>query len=88
MSSTVKLKVIQDDGESAPKTCYACANSYMEPSGEATLICGHKDAGVFGLYVRQEPLDHCGWKKFKQHPLRNRDGSLKKPVEIEGPNVE
>jgi len=71
-TSPPKLTIIQG-GEN----CRACAHSYMEPDGEAVLICGHKDAGLFGLYVRQEPLAHCGWKKFEQHSGRNRDGSLK-----------
>ena len=59
------------------KTCYACSFSYMEPS-DAILICGHIDSGTFGKYLRKEPLDHCKWEKFKQHPLRNENGSLKK----------
>ncbi len=58
------------------KTCSACSNSYMEPDANY-LICGHPDAGVVGKYIKSEPLDHCGFDKFQQHPLRNADGSLK-----------
>ena len=54
--------------------CHACAHSYMEP--DSGLICGHPDAGTFGKTIYKEPLDHCGWKKFEQHPGRNPDGSL------------
>lgn len=58
--------------------CHACRYSYMEPSGEAVLICGHRDAGFFGTYLRKQPADHCpSFIKFDQHPLRNPDGSLK-----------
>lgn len=60
------------------KTCRACTFSYMEPDGEAVIICGHSDAGPLGKYVREEPLPHCpGFSKWKQHPGRNADGSLK-----------
>lgn len=71
------------------KNCWACAHSYMEPD-DMTLICGHKDSGVVGTYVSgiapdgkaRGPAAHCGPKltKFKQHPLRNPDGSLKNGV--------
>lgn len=57
------------------KNCHACGFAYMEPDSD--LICGHPDAGTFGLSIRQEPLPHCGWTKFTQHPLRNPDGTLK-----------
>lgn len=63
-------------GDPKEKTCFACTHSYMEP--DSPLICGHPDAGTFGLAIRKHPLDHCGWKKFQQHPLRNADGSLKR----------
>ena len=59
------------------KTCFACSYSYMEPDADY-LICGHEDSGILRKYLRTEPLDHCGFKKFKQHPLRNENGSLKK----------
>lgn len=54
----------------------------MEPD-DSRLICGHKDSGTFGLYLSSmngetKPADHCRGNKFEQHPLRNRDGSLKK----------
>jgi hypothetical protein len=56
--------------------CRACAHSYMEP--DTGLICGHKDAGLFGLTIRSEPLDHCPeFSKFKQHPYREPNGNLK-----------
>ncbi len=55
--------------------CRACSFSYMEP--DSGLICGHSDAGTFGLTIRSEPLDHCKWKKFEQHPGRTSDGDLK-----------
>lgn len=49
----------------------------MEPDA-TTLICGHPDAGLFGLFIKREPLPHCaGFVKFKQHPRRNPDGTLK-----------
>lgn len=65
-------------------TCYACTHSYMEP--DSGLICGHKDAGWFGLTIYKEPLDHCpNFCKFEQHPLRNSDGSLKPAPLTKGP---
>lgn len=58
------------------KNCRACKNSYMEP--DSGLICGHPDAGVFGLTIYSEPLAHCpDFSKFEQHPRRNADGTLK-----------
>jgi len=58
-------------------TCYACSYSYMEP--DSPLICGHPDAGSFGLHIYTEPLAHCpDFVKYKQHPMRRPDGSLKK----------
>lgn len=58
------------------KNCHACAHSYMEPDSD--LICGHPDLGVFGLTIKKEPMDHCpAFVKFKQHPMRNPDGTLK-----------
>lgn len=61
----------------AKKTCYACAHSYMEPDSPY-LICGHEGTQSWaGTYIKQEPLPHCNWKSFKQHPLRKKDGSLK-----------
>ena len=48
----------------------------MEP--DSGLICGHPDAGVFGLTIYSEPLAHCpDFSKFEQHPRRNADGTLK-----------
>ncbi len=64
------------------KTCYACAHSYMEPDSPY-LVCGHKDSGSMGKFLRIQPLDHCDWKKFEQHPGRNKDGSLKSKDLIE-----
>lgn len=62
------------------KNCQACAHCYMEPS-DMNLVCGHKDAGLFGLYLHAatKPEGHCGpdLRKFEQHPGRNPDGSLK-----------
>lgn len=64
------------------KTCLACAHCGTEPD-DPRFICGHKDAGEFGLYLRGltvvQPAKHCGEErsKFEQHPLRNEDGSLK-----------
>lgn len=55
--------------------CHACTHSYMEP--DSGLICGHRDAGTFGKNIRKEPLEHCEWNKFQQHPLRNENGTLK-----------
>jgi hypothetical protein len=58
------------------KTCRACAYSYMEPDSD--LTCGHPDSGTFGLTLLKEPVHHCpDYIKFKQHPSRNPDGSLK-----------
>jgi hypothetical protein len=71
----VKLDVLSEVTE-PKKTCYACAHSGMEPDSPY-LICGHSDLGTFGLYVKKEPLEHCQWKKFEQHPLRNLDGTPK-----------
>jgi hypothetical protein len=61
------------------KNCRACTHSYMEPS-DPDLICGHTDAGMFGLSLsRRQPAPHCGnFTKFVQHPSRNADGTLKK----------
>lgn len=57
--------------------CFACSHSYMEPDSD--LICGHKDAGGFGKVIRKDNITHCkDADKFEQHPLRNKDGSLKK----------
>lgn len=59
------------------KTCFACSHSYGEPDAPY-LICGHKDSGELGLYVKGNPVAHCGdYTKFEQHPLRNPNGSLK-----------
>ena len=57
--------------------CFACAYSYMEPDSD--LVCGHPDSGTFGKFVHRGPVEHCGpdYSKFKQHPLRNPDGTLK-----------
>lgn len=56
--------------------CWACENSYMEP--DSPLICGHPDSGTFGKSLTRGRPEHCGeFTKFKQHPLRNPDGSLK-----------
>lgn len=57
-------------------TCYACSYSYMEPDADY-LICGHPDSGSMGEYIKIQPLKHCEWKKFEQHSLRNKNGSLK-----------
>lgn len=61
--------------------CHACAYSGMEPDGPPELICGHDDAGGFGIFTRLAagPGGHCGpdRPKFEQHPLRNSDGSLR-----------
>lgn len=57
------------------KTCNACAYSGMEPD-DMTLTCYHPDAGMFGQHIWKEPLDHCGFQKFEQHPSRNTDGPL------------
>jgi len=60
-------------------TCLACAYCYCEPDDDFT--CGHPDAGSMGTYIRRAaaPGGHCGpnLPKFKQHPMRNQDGSLK-----------
>jgi hypothetical protein len=58
------------------KTCYACAYSYMEPDSPF-LICGHPEEGVFGTYLRKQPLEDCGWERFEQHPRRTEKGELK-----------
>ncbi len=52
----------------------------MEPS-DMNFTCGHPDAGAFGIYTHRATAEggHCGPErsKFKQHPLRNADGTLK-----------
>lgn len=62
------------------KNCHACAYSFMEPS-DMNLTCGHPAAGSFGVYTYRAAAEggHCGPDrlKFKQHPLRNEDGTLK-----------
>lgn len=64
------------------KTCLACAHCGTEPD-DPRFICGHKDAGEFGVYLRllsnPLPAKHCGddRAKFEQHPMRNENGSLK-----------
>lgn len=64
------------------KNCYACAYSGMEPD-DARLICGHPSEGSFGVYLKgfrdPEPTENCtsNFINFKQHPLRNADGSMK-----------
>ena len=62
--------------------CYACTHSYAEPDSD--LICGHEDSGQFGLSLagRSAPNKiggHCGpdLRHFRQHPLRNPNGTLK-----------
>jgi hypothetical protein len=63
----------------------------MEPS-DTNFVCGHPDSGAFGLYIHKAAGEggHCGptLPKFKQHPLRNRDGSLKRVTETMGPDFE
>jgi hypothetical protein len=61
--------------------CLACAHSYMEP--DSGLLCGHPDAGTFGLLIkigrtpRESALAHCpSFSKFEQHPLRTAVGQL------------
>ena len=48
------------------------------------FICGHRDAGTFGVYTYRAvaPEGHCGpsLSKFKQHPMRNPDGTLKRDL--------
>lgn len=68
--------------------CHACAHAYMEPSGEPLLICGVE--GGFGTNLNplvkgggrasETPVCGADRPKFKQHPLRNPDGSLKKMI--------
>lgn len=52
----------------------------MEPS-DLNYTCGHPDAGTFGVYTHRATAKdgHCGPErsKFKQHPLRNANGTLK-----------
>ena len=59
--------------------CWACKHSYMEPSGDARLVCG--ETGDFGVWadIASSSDGHCGPKrpKFEQHPDRNPDGTLK-----------
>lgn len=57
--------------------CLACSHCYLEPDAPYP-ICGHKESGSMGLYIKSEPLSHCGWQKFEKHPLRNSDGSPKR----------
>lgn len=48
-----------------PKNCHACANSYMEPSGPADLICGHPDAGTFGKTLKgRRSIEHRGSETY------------------------
>jgi hypothetical protein len=66
-----------DPVPATPKCCKACRYSGIEPS-DMNLTCGHPDAGVFGLHIWKEPLEHCpDFIKFEQHPGRNPDGTLK-----------
>jgi hypothetical protein len=60
------------------KNCKACRFCYMEPD-DMNFICGHKDAGVFGLYIHRAVDGHCGQEltKFEQHPLRDEEGNLR-----------
>lgn len=58
------------------KNCRACGFSYMEP--DSGLICGHPDAGFFGVTIRTEPAAHCpDFVKFQQHPKRQANGDLR-----------
>lgn len=74
-----KMPLVANEASPATENCYACAYSYMEPDSD--LVCGHNDAGMLGTYARHAAAEggHCGPRrpKFKQHPLRNADGSLK-----------
>jgi hypothetical protein len=64
------------DASSTKKNCRACRYSYMESN--SGLICGHPDAGLFGLNIRTEPCFHCmNFAKFEQHPSRLPNGDLK-----------
>lgn len=61
---------------STRRECRLCAHSYFEPDGDYP-VCGHKDSGMFGLYVGNghgpdTAGGHCGPDrvKFEQHPLR------------------
>jgi hypothetical protein len=60
--------------------CRACAHCYMEPD-DMNFICGHPDAGTFGIYIRHATNEkgHCGPSrtKFQQHPLRLPSGDIK-----------
>ena len=62
------------------KDCRACAHCFMEPD-DMNFVCGHPDAGIVGTYVNRAAGvgGHCGPElpKFKQHPLRNANGTLK-----------
>lgn len=67
--------------DSAPstkaKTCMACSYCGMGPD-DPYPVCGHPDAGQMGLFIKSEPLPHCpDFSKFKQHPGRNPNGTLK-----------
>lgn len=71
---------VEEPKKPVEKTCYACAYSFMEP--DSPLVCGHPDTnnGGWGLNIgyQGKPLEHCGdFTKFKQHPGRRPDGSLK-----------
>ncbi len=61
------------------KNCRACRFCYMEPDDD--FVCGHKDAGQFGIYTKHAAAKggHCGPErpKFEQHPLRHPNGDLK-----------
>lgn len=62
MSAEITRKVVEEASSpettvperTHPKNCHACANSYMEPSGTPDLICGHPDAGAFGITLRSK----------------------------------
>lgn len=68
------------------RTCRACRHSYQEP--DSGLVCGHPDAGPFGLLVRDDArpnLRHCySHERFEQHPLRTPTGGFK-PISLNIP---
>ena len=68
------IQKLDEEADGVEVNCRACVHSFMEP--DAGLFC-HVDGG-FGKAVWRHG-EHCyGGRSFKQDPLKNTDGSLKK----------
>lgn len=58
------------------RKCTSCKHCFLEPDDD--FCCGHDDAGMWGVYVRQATADggHCGpaLHKFEPRIERQKEG--------------